>query len=212
MRTELRIVAGSLRGRKLSVNVHPGLRPAPQMVREALFSILGDAVPDRPFFDLFAGTGAVGIEALSRGASRVTFVERDFRVAQAIDDHLNRFGVRDRAAVARADVYRWAARWEPPAEPVNVFLGPPYPDLERRPDDLLLLVAALQERLAPGSVLVLQAEDVPALAEIPRLQEWDRRRYGRNMLLIWVREAEPPTPVESLPDTRPLADESPDHA
>ena len=65
MRTQLRIVAGSLRGRKLTCDVNPQVRPAPQMVREALFSILGNAVPDRPFFDLFAGTGAVGLEAFS---------------------------------------------------------------------------------------------------------------------------------------------------
>src|SRR5258708_36500178 len=68
MRTELRIVAGDLRGRKLHVKVGSYLRPTPQRVREALFSILGDAVPDRLFLDVFAGTGVNGLEALSRGA------------------------------------------------------------------------------------------------------------------------------------------------
>ena len=63
-KTEVRIVAGTLKGRKLSVVVHEGLRPTPQMVREALFSILGDAVPDRVFYDVFAGTGVVGLEAV----------------------------------------------------------------------------------------------------------------------------------------------------
>src|ERR1700722_11577356 len=82
MRTELRIIAGNLKGRRLSVNVSPELRPTPQMVREALFSILGNAVPERPFVDLFAGTGIVGLEALSRGASSAIFVERDFRLVQ----------------------------------------------------------------------------------------------------------------------------------
>jgi 16S rRNA (guanine966-N2)-methyltransferase len=57
MRVQLRIVAGLLRGRKVSSTVHPGMRPTPDRVREALFSILGNAVPGRPFFDLFAGTG-----------------------------------------------------------------------------------------------------------------------------------------------------------
>src|SRR5215831_19984210 len=107
MRVQVRIVAGSLRGRKLTCEVHPGLRPTPDMVREALFSILGNAVPDRPFFDVFAGTGVVGLEAISRGASKVTFVERDFRVAAEIERHLKEFGVADRAVLARADVYRW---------------------------------------------------------------------------------------------------------
>jgi 16S rRNA (guanine(966)-N(2))-methyltransferase RsmD len=157
-------------------------------VREALFSILGNAVPDRPFFDLFAGTGAVGLEALSRGASAVTFVEREFRVAADIERHAQSFGVGRQAAVVRADVYRWAERWPGAEEPVNLFIGPPYPDLERRPDELLALVAAVQQKLAPGSVLVLQAEKSPVLDELPDGPRWERRRYGRNLLLIWVKE------------------------
>src|SRR4051812_36664574 len=123
MRTQLRIVAGSLRGRKLVCSVLPGLRPMSEMVRQALFSILGNAVPGRPFYDLFAGTGAVGLEALSRGASTAVFLERDVRVAGEIVRHLHAFGVADRSAVHRLDVYRWADRWEAPAEPVNLFLG-----------------------------------------------------------------------------------------
>ena len=102
MRVQLRIVAGSLRGRKLNCHVGPDLRPTPQMVREALFSILGNAVPDRPFYDVFAGTGANGLEALSRGASFVYFIERDFRLAQDIDHHLQAFGVAKQAQVGDA--------------------------------------------------------------------------------------------------------------
>ena len=200
MRTQLRIVAGSLRGRKLTCTVNEHLRPAPQMVREALFSILGDAVPGRPFFDLFAGTGAVGLEALSRGARPVVFVERDFRVAAEIEQHLRSFGVADRAVLARADVYRWAERWPAPAEPVNVFLGPPYPDFERRADALVLLVAGLQQQVARGSVVVVQAEQTPALERLPGAG-WDVRRYGRNQLWIWVNEGanDVPAPESEQP-------------
>jgi 16S rRNA (guanine(966)-N(2))-methyltransferase RsmD len=189
MRAQLRIVSGSLRGRKLTCEVHPGLRPTPQMVREALFSILGDAVPDRPFVDVFAGTGVVGLEALSRGASSLTAVERDFRLVQSLEDNLARFGLADRGRVARADVYRWGERSEPPAEPVNVFLSPPFADLERRTDDLLGLVAGLQQKLAPGSVLVVQSETDAPLEPLPAAGRWERRRYGRNELLIWVKES-----------------------
>src|SRR5436305_752036 len=158
MRTELRIVAGDLKGRRLSFHIHPDLRPTPQMVREALFSILGNAVPGRPFIDVFAGTGVVGLEALSRGASAATFVERDFRLIGDLERHLAEFRVGDHSHIDRADVYRWAERWQPPAEPVTVFLSPPFADLERRPDDLLQLTAVLQQKLPPGSVLVLQSE------------------------------------------------------
>src|SRR5215467_13244363 len=95
MRVQLRIVAGALRGRKLNCTVNEDLRPTPQMVREAMFSILGNAVPGRPFFDIFAGTGINGLEALSRGASAATFVERDRRSADDIDGYLQAFGVVD---------------------------------------------------------------------------------------------------------------------
>ncbi len=188
MRTQIRIVAGSLRGRKLSCNVHANLRPTPKMVREALFSILGNAVPDRPFLDVFAGTGVVGLEALSRGAASVTFVERDFRLIDELEHHLNVFGVGDRASIARADVYKWGERWTAPAEPVTLFLSPPFADFERRLDDLLHLVGQLQAKAAAGSVLVLQAESKAALDELPDRLAWEERRYGRNLLLIWVKE------------------------
>src|ERR1700730_13825121 len=115
MRTQLRIVAGSLRGRKIVCPVSPTLRPTPQMVREALFSILGNAVPDRPFFDVFAGTGVIGLEALSRGARSVSFVERDVRLIGELERHIDEFGVAASARMVRGDVYRWIERWQPPA-------------------------------------------------------------------------------------------------
>src|SRR5437879_2950529 len=105
MRVQLRIVAGSLRGRKILCQVHPDLRPTPQMVREALFSILGNAVPDRPFIDIFAGTGVVGLEALSRGAKSAIFVERDFRLAQDVENYLRRFQLTRQARIYRTDAY-----------------------------------------------------------------------------------------------------------
>src|SRR5262249_37381228 len=162
----------------LTCTVNEHLRPAPQMVREALFSILGDAVPDRLFFDLFAGTGAVGLEGLSRGARQVTLIERDFRVAGEIDRHIQQFHVAAQARVTRADVYRWGERWLAPVGPVNVSLGPPSPDFDRRPEALLGLIAGLQRKVAPGSVLVVQAEQTPVLDELPDRASWEDRRYG----------------------------------
>ena len=202
MKTQIRIVAGSLRGRKLTCDVNPALRPTPQMVREALFSILGNAVPGRPFYDVFAGTGVIGLEALSRGASRATFVERDFRLVADLEKHLAAFGVRAAADLARADVYRWADHWRPPAEPVTVFLSPPFADLEERADDMLRLVAGLQETAPAGSVIVLQAEEAPLLAELPDRPAWDERKYGRNRLLFWVKEP----PAEEDKETRRQGD------
>jgi 16S rRNA (guanine(966)-N(2))-methyltransferase RsmD len=193
MRTQIRIVAGTLRGRKLTCTVSSNLRPTPQMVREALFSILGNAVPGRKFFDVFAGTGVVGIEALSRGAAEAVFVERDFRLVDDIERHLKSFKVGDSARVLRTDVYRWAERWQPPAEPINLFLSPPFADLEGKAKELLTLVEDLMAKVRPESVVVLQAEDTPLLHQLPDRATWDERRYGRNHLLFWVKP-EPETP------------------
>ncbi|MFL5241884.1 MAG: 16S rRNA (guanine(966)-N(2))-methyltransferase RsmD [Gemmataceae bacterium] len=187
MRTDIRIVAGELRGRKVLCTVNPKMRPTPQRVREALFSILGDAVPERLFFDVFAGTGVIGLEAISRGARHVTFVERDFRSAADIEKHLSAFGVRNQAAILRSDVYRWAERWQPQAEPVNVFFSPPFDDFEHKLPDLLLILADLQLKLHAGSVLVVQSERTWELDKLPVREQWEQRVYGRNELLIWVK-------------------------
>ena len=137
-KVQVRIVAGSLRGRKLTVVVHEGMRPTPQMVREALFSILGNAVPGRVFFDVFAGTGVVGLEAVSRGATSARLIEKDPRQAADIQKYADQFGVADKVQVLRADVYRWAERWVPAgAAPVNLFLSPPFPDLTEKADEFL---------------------------------------------------------------------------
>jgi len=214
-KTQIRIVAGSLRGRRLTVQVHPGLRPTPQRVRESLFSILGNAVPGRPFFDLFAGTGVIGLEAISRGAGFTQFVERDFRLAQEIERTLGEFRVAEQGQVVRGDVYRWAAHWQPPDEPVNVYLSPPFPDLEGRADDMAALIRGLQERLPDESVLVLQSEKGVFDAHLPDAAAWDQRRYGRNELLLWVKE-NPLTPDPSPPrgegrNVDPLANGAADH-
>src|SRR5437762_1099054 len=149
MRTQLRIVAGALRGRKVTCDVNPQLRPTPQMVREAMFSILGNAVPDRPFYDVFAGTGVNGLEALSRGAKTVVFIERDFRLANDIERHLAAWNVAKVGRVMRADAYRWAEHWQAPHEPVNLFVSPPFADFENRLPDFLLLITDLQAKTAP---------------------------------------------------------------
>jgi 16S rRNA (guanine966-N2)-methyltransferase len=189
MRTQLRIVAGQLRGRKLTCTVNEHLRPAPEMVRAALFNILGDDVRNRPFYDLFAGTGAVGFEALSRGASRVFFIERDSRTAAEIERHLREFKVSEAAEVVRADVYRWVQRWPGGGEPVNVFLGPPYADYQSRGKELSEVIAAVLAKAAGDSIIVLQSERLPAEWQLPNGTIWDERRYGRNHLWIGFKRA-----------------------
>jgi 16S rRNA (guanine966-N2)-methyltransferase len=196
-KTEIRIVAGTLRGRKVTAIVHEGMRPTPQMVREALFSILGNAVPGRPFYDIFAGTGVIGLEAVSRGASEARLIEGNAKQAAEIQKYADRFGVADRVQVLRADGYRWAERWVPPAKsgPVNLFLSPPFPDLDpAKLPAFLQLVRTLLDKAPVESVLTIQAEDGFPPDELPEPETWDVRTYGRNMLLFKVKEAPPAAP------------------
>ena len=189
---DLRVVAGTLRGRRITVTVHNGLRPTPQMVRESLFSILGNAVPGRPFIDLYSGTGIVGLEAVSRGAKHAFMVERDPKQVKSYETISERFEVRKLVTAVRADALSWAERWIPPAEPVTVFFSPPFPDLsdERRPL-FITAIAGLTERIAPDSVIAIKVEDGFPAAELPFADQWDVRGYGRNVLGFWVK----PMPV-----------------
>jgi 16S rRNA (guanine966-N2)-methyltransferase len=188
MRTFIRIVAGNLRGRKVGCVVTPELRPTPQMVREAYFSILGNAIPDRAFIDIFSGTGVMGIEALSRGASMAHLIERDPGFSKDIETHVRNFNLTRQAKLYRTDAYRWIAAWVAPKEPVNVFLSPPFADLTDKTDDLLSAIQLLQGKVAEDSVIVLQSERGSPLDNHPALGGWEMRRYGRNELLIWQRD------------------------
>jgi 16S rRNA (guanine966-N2)-methyltransferase len=199
MKTEVRIVAGSLRGRKVTCRVSEDLRPTPQMVREALFSILGNAIPDRLFIDIFAGTGVVGMESLSRGAKAAYFIERDFTLADGVLSHLKKFDLMKKSKLFRTDSYRWVSSFQAPAEPINIFFSPPFADLQTRPAILLDAVAQLQDKVAPESVIVLQSERGSPLDECAELSDWERRTYGRNVLFLWQKEEPDVGQAASLP-------------
>jgi 16S rRNA (guanine966-N2)-methyltransferase len=195
-KVEVRIVSGSLKGRKLSCMVHAGLRPTPQMVREALFSILGNAVPDRPFYDVFAGTGVVGFEAISRGASRAQLIERDASQAAELHKAVVGWKLTSRVQVLRADAYRWAERWIPNPEAVNVFLSPPFPDLTgEKAEAFAKLIDVLWAKLPPESVLCVQVENNYDTKTLPDPADWDIRSYSRNMLMFRTKE---PVAVEAV--------------
>lgn len=121
----LRIIGGEFRRRLLPVINHPGLRPTPDRVRETLFNWLGNVVCGARVLDLCAGTGALGLEALSRGAARVQLVEKDSRVAKALAGNLNTLGISEQCAtVITADTLHFLAKTPQPAD--VVFLDPPF--------------------------------------------------------------------------------------
>jgi 16S rRNA (guanine966-N2)-methyltransferase len=121
----LRVIAGQLKGRKLDAPDWEGLRPTSDRLRETLFNVLALRIVGARFLDGFAGTGAVGIEALSRGAAHVTFVEQDPRAAKLIEANLQRCAVTDRYAIIRHG-FAGALGGADTARFDLIFLDPPY--------------------------------------------------------------------------------------
>ncbi len=147
----MRVIAGKYKGRRLASPKWPGLRPTSDKLRETLFNVLAPRVPAARVLDGFAGTGALGIEALSRGAGDVTFVDSDPRAARLITENVSRCGIVEGYAIIRAGLT--AASLAPIADRRFdlILLDPPYdvPDIER-------VLVALSPLLAPGGVLVLE--------------------------------------------------------
>lgn len=121
---KLRIIGGSWRGRKLSIPPHPELRPTPDRVRETLFNWLAPYIRDANCLDLFSGSGALGLEALSRGATHVSLVDYSAAVCSQLNQNLQILGASN-AQVERADVVTWLQNKQPPGYDL-VFLDPPY--------------------------------------------------------------------------------------
>jgi 16S rRNA (guanine(966)-N(2))-methyltransferase RsmD len=154
----MRIIAGSLKGRRLKTPAWDGLRPTSDRLRETLFNILAPRIAGARVLDGYAGTGAVGIEAHSRGASDVVFVERDARAAALLAENLAHCGVTGGCAIMRADIGRLADPFGARRFDV-ILLDPPYaePDLERvvtragawLASDGLLVLEHARRRVAP---------------------------------------------------------------
>jgi len=155
-------------------------------VREALFSTLGELVADARVLDLCAGSGSLGLEALSRGASSVRLVERDRRTLDVLRSNVEALGVSERAAIVASDALEPASWGADGARYELVFFDPPYPWLragERRADVVGGVRRLVTERLAPGGVLVLHApKDLLSAGEFGPSVAAKLREYGTNAL------------------------------
>lgn len=179
----MRVVAGSARGLRLEGPPSEGTRPISDRAKEALFNIFGTAIRGTRFLDLFAGTGAVGIEALSRGAAEAVLVEQDRAVVEVIRTNLTKTRLGDGAEVVRADVFAWLERARDPFD--LVFSGPPqWQGLWGRS------LAAIDGRpalLAPDASVVVQLDPREEADEPPltHLELRDSRRYGNVALRFY---------------------------
>jgi 16S rRNA (guanine966-N2)-methyltransferase len=173
----MRVVAGTAGGRRLRAPAGRRIRPTSERVREAMFNALGSLGPidGTSVLDLFAGTGALGIEALSRGARSATFVEADPAAVAAIEDNLGATGLGDRARVVKADVLRFLAG--PDLAPVDLaFADPPYAFTDW---------AAVLDRL-PAQVVALEARVHLELG--PAWEPLRSRRYGDTVVTLARRQ------------------------
>lgn len=184
----MRIIAGEYRGRQIRTTEGPGYRPATGKVRESLFSMLESLGVDwgeTRVADIFAGSGSLGIEALSRGAQSAVFVEKAVQAAALIRSNLEALGVeRRRCGVVKADALRWLAGGRGPFE--LVFIDPPYgKDLLLPTLELLLEHGAL----AQGGLVCVEVEaglrfEDPPRPELLLLRD---KLYGQTRICIWRR-------------------------
>jgi 16S rRNA (guanine966-N2)-methyltransferase len=172
----MRVIAGTARGRPLVAPRGSATRPIADRVKETLFAILGERVVDARVLDLYAGSGAVGIEALSRGAAHCDFVEHDRRAVTAVRENLERTGVADRGSVHAVEVQRYLGT--PGGDRFDlVFLDPPY--AERA---ILAPLAQLAARLSPGGMVVVKHHWRTPITEPPGLSRRRERRFGETAL------------------------------
>jgi 16S rRNA (guanine966-N2)-methyltransferase len=184
----LRVIAGAAKGRKLKMPPGEGTRPVMDRVKEAIFNILADDVVEATFLDLFAGSGSVGIEALSRGAAKATFVENDATAVRTIQANLAATGFTPQARVVRSDVFIYLHN--NPREGFDfIYIAPPqYHNLWAE------TLQALDERPAwvnPDGAAIVQIDprEFSELA-LKHFVLADQRKYGNTLMCFYERQTE----------------------
>ena len=168
---KVRIIGGRWRGTRLAVAASPGLRPSGDRVRETLFNWLMPVLAGARVVDVFAGTGALGLEAVSRGAAHAVLVERDAALARSLSETVARLSAQESIEVAHGDALAWLGRQAPASFDV-AFVDPPFDADLWQP-----ALAALLPKLAPGAWLYVESPPERA----PKLPgEWTLHREGRT--------------------------------
>jgi 16S rRNA (guanine966-N2)-methyltransferase len=178
-----RVIAGSAKGRRLKLVPGDSTRPIMDRVKEALFSIIGSEIRDTQFLDLFAGTGSVGIEALSRGAERAIFVELDRKAVQTIIENLKHTQLDAKGIVRHIDAFAMLKR-APDAAYDFIYVAPPqYKGIWKQ---ALEAIDNSPEWLHPNITIIVQIDPKEDEAiKLNLLHEYDRRRYGKTLLLFY---------------------------
>lgn len=182
----MRVIAGTAKGRKLKTISGDTTRPITDRVKEALFSILGDWIIEARVLDLFGGTGAVGIEALSRGAAHVTFVEKSHTATRVIGENLRITTLADRAYVKKGDAFKFLAQSPPPEQPFDlIYIAPPqYKQMWVKA--VQMIDERLEVWLLPDGAVIVQIHPLEYEAmTLQNLVLYDERKYGSTLLCFY---------------------------
>ncbi len=182
----VRIIGGRFRGRKILYSGDPRTRPMKDRVREAVFNLLSTAVRGKHAIDLFAGTGALGLEALSRGAARATFIEQHLPTAKTLGRTAAVLGVEAEVEVVVANSFLWFRRRPKLGlEPWLVFSSPPYDFYVDRGAEMLGLLGGLMAAAPPTSLFVVECDHRFDLTQLPHAEAWRVRSYPPAVVAIY---------------------------
>jgi 16S rRNA (guanine966-N2)-methyltransferase len=180
----LRIIGGRLKGRRLA-GVRGQIRPTADRVREAIFNILGADVEDCQVLDLFAGTGALGIEALSRGARNAVFVENHKSALHVLQRNLSKCGVTEASRILPLPAGKALPRLAAAGEHFSlIFLDPPYG--YGIPEAMLVLLAQKNLVAPNGQIIVEHSRGEELAADYQHLVRQDQRRYGTTLISFYL--------------------------
>lgn len=178
MMSRLRVSGGEARGRRLKAPRN--IRPTQGIVKQAIFNMVGPSIDGSSVLDLFAGSGALGIEALSRGAASVTFVDQQPRGLAILRQNLDALGFKERARLVRSDVVRWLEVSHDAVSAADfIFLDPPYED------PVLDRALAILDREVKSATILAEHSRRQELPQLTRLQVDRRRRYGDTVVTVF---------------------------
>lgn len=191
---KLRIVGGKYRGRQIAYSGDPVTRPMKDYTREALFNLVGGWVPGKICFDLFAGTGAVGIEAMSRGAKQAILVERHFPTLKIIKENVAAIDAEMNARIEGSDSFFWVRQFfrQPdqwPPTPWIVFICPPYALFQERTDEMLEMISSMLEAAPVDSIIVVESNDQFDLRQLPQFEQWESRNYSPAVMSVFKKSS-----------------------